>query len=203
MSRLWTSIKWKVKCVSSWYCLLRNVIYIFISEEWKVVKIQPMDCIVTLFINHPCCSHISWSFFTGILFSLKIRSCKLDYPIITIHMHEYLRGPTNILFSTLYILYILFLWDKSWRECNRKLQVLHIRSDAVVYSPGILRLVTWWFVFYFLGQHCGPIIRIRKFNEETQNKITTLPRNVGTNQPVTRRNIREERKTWQKFKRVG
>jgi hypothetical protein len=24
MSRLWTSIKWKVKCVSSWYCLLRN-----------------------------------------------------------------------------------------------------------------------------------------------------------------------------------
>jgi hypothetical protein len=26
MSRLWNSIKWKVKCVSSWYCLLRNYI---------------------------------------------------------------------------------------------------------------------------------------------------------------------------------
>jgi hypothetical protein len=78
-----------------------NVMYIFISEEWNVVKCEPRKCIWTLFKNHPCCSHKRWSFVIGNLSSQNIRSCSLCYAIPTIHMHGYLRGPTNIIFRTL------------------------------------------------------------------------------------------------------
>jgi hypothetical protein len=33
MSRLWTSIKWKVKCASSWYCLLRNYVTMIHGQQ--------------------------------------------------------------------------------------------------------------------------------------------------------------------------
>jgi hypothetical protein len=33
MSRLWTSIKWKVKCVSSWYGLLRNYVTMIYGQQ--------------------------------------------------------------------------------------------------------------------------------------------------------------------------
>jgi hypothetical protein len=33
MSRLWTSIKWKVKCVSSWYCLSENYVTMIHGQQ--------------------------------------------------------------------------------------------------------------------------------------------------------------------------
>jgi hypothetical protein len=33
MSRLWTAIKWNVKCVSSWYCLLRNYVTMIHGQQ--------------------------------------------------------------------------------------------------------------------------------------------------------------------------
>jgi hypothetical protein len=84
--------------------------YIFTAGEWKVVKIQPLKCIWTLFKNHPCYSYKRWSLVIGILSLQKIRYFRLYYSVRTIHMHEYLHGPTNILFRTLYILYILMSW---------------------------------------------------------------------------------------------
>jgi hypothetical protein len=33
MSWLWSSIKWKVKCVSTWYCLLRNYVTMINGQQ--------------------------------------------------------------------------------------------------------------------------------------------------------------------------
>jgi hypothetical protein len=80
-----------------------NVMYIFISEEWKVVKIQPTKRISALFKNHPCSSHYHLlSSVIGISSSQNTRPCSPYYAIKTIHMHGYLRGTTNIFFTHYY-----------------------------------------------------------------------------------------------------
>jgi hypothetical protein len=53
MSRLWTSIKWKVKCVSSWYCLLRN--YVTIIHGQQKIKFYNKIKILSFHSIRPAC----------------------------------------------------------------------------------------------------------------------------------------------------